>query len=304
MNRKLAAARCATLALLLAPLTSCGVLGGASDRVQEARILTVPDGTEIDIDSAARELRRADVIFLGELHDSLEGHRVMTELTRAILADHPQPVLSMEMFERDVQDVVTLYVDGYACKDYFLANARPWDSPDSPYADHYGPVVDLARENGWDVVAANVPRRAARAVARSEAPSSGGSIFASPVSDLSDGRYRREFDETMNAMMGGHGSGMTDFSLMYAAQVLKDETMAHAIASLFRGEGERGGGGRWPRVVHWNGRFHSDWGLGTVERLRRRLPGLRIAVVTMERDGGLALATSDDPPASYVIQVP
>jgi uncharacterized iron-regulated protein len=300
MNLELAAARCATLALLLAPLTSCGALGGGADRVQEARILTVPAGTEIDIDSAARELRRADVIFLGELHDSLEGHRVMTELTRAILADHPQPVLSMEMFERDVQDVVTLYVDGYACKDYFLANARPWDSPDSPYADHYGPVVELARENGWDLVAANVPRRAARAVARGEAPSSGGSIFASPVSELADSRYSRLFDQAM----GGHGSGGSEPSAMYAAQVLKDETMAHAIASVFRAEGAEGGGGRWPRVVHWNGRFHSDWSLGTVERLRRRLPGLRIAVVTMERDGGLALATSNDAPASYVIQVP
>lgn len=296
--------RCASILLILAPLTSCGTLGGASDRVEEPRILTVPNGSTIDIESVARELRRADVIFLGEYHDSLEGHRVMTELTRAILAGHPQPVLSMEMFERDVQDVVTLYVGGYVSKEYFLNNARPWDSPDSPYADHYGPVVELARENGWDLVAANVPRRAARAVAREEAPSSGGSIFASPVSDLESSRYSREFVATMNAMMGGHGSGMTESSPMYAAQVLKDETMARAIATVFRGEGADGGGGRWPRVVHWNGRFHSDWGLGTVERLKRRLPGLRIAVVTMEREGGLMLATSDDPPASYVIQVP
>ena len=34
-------------------------------------------------------------------------------------------------------------------------------------------------------------------------------------------------------------------------------------------------------MVHWVGKFHSDYHLGTVEYLRRRIPGLRIGVVSM-----------------------
>jgi len=33
-------------------------------------------------------------------------------------------------------------------------------------------------------------------------------------------------------------------------------------------------------VVHVNGAFHSDYGLGTAERVKRRLPGKRVVVVS------------------------
>jgi uncharacterized iron-regulated protein len=60
----------------------------------------------------------------------------------------------------------------------------------------------------------------------------------------------------------------------YLAQCVKDETMAESIA--------RARGGVRPRlVVHVNGAFHSDFGLGVVERVRRRLPTARVVVVTI-----------------------
>ena len=34
-------------------------------------------------------------------------------------------------------------------------------------------------------------------------------------------------------------------------------------------------------MVHWVGKFHSDYYLGTVERLLWRMPGLRVGVVSM-----------------------
>ena len=40
-------------------------------------------------------------------------------------------------------------------------------------------------------------------------------------------------------------------------------------------------GGARPLVVHVNGAFHSDFHFGTVSRAQRRLPGKRIAVVTV-----------------------
>jgi hypothetical protein len=41
------------------------------------------------------------------------------------------------------------------------------------------------------------------------------------------------------------------------------------------------GNGVTPLVVHFNGAFHTDFGEGTAERARRRLPGTHIVVVSV-----------------------
>ena len=50
--------------------------------------------------------------------------------------------------------------------------------------------------------------------------------------------------------------------------------MAEAIAAGFERHGRK-------LVVHVNGAFHSDFSLGTAERVRRRLGGRRVAVVSV-----------------------
>ncbi|MEZ5980098.1 MAG: ChaN family lipoprotein [Planctomycetota bacterium] len=279
-------------AIPLLALGSCATLDGLGPKVTE--VLATPSGNAVTVEEAAAELSKYDVVFLGELHDSVEGHEVMTRLTELLLDGEPAPVLSMEMFERDVQDWATAYVQGRVCREAFLANARPW----STHEEMYAAAVDMARERGWALLAANAPRPAAREVGRHGFRTEDSSIFASNDLDLSDSEYRERFGAAMGEM-SGHGSpGMLDS--MYAAQVLKDETMAESIARLYAPDG-----GRWPTVVHWCGRFHSDWGLGTVERLRRRAPFLEIAVVSMERGSdAVDAARSANPPGLFVIRVP
>ena len=62
----------------------------------------------------------------------------------------------------------------------------------------------------------------------------------------------------------------------YFAQCVKDETMAEAIAAAHR----KAAASR-PIVVHFNGAFHSDYGLGTASRVERRLRGSKVKLVTM-----------------------
>jgi hypothetical protein len=59
----------------------------------------------------------------------------------------------------------------------------------------------------------------------------------------------------------------------YDAQCVKDETMGEAIANARA---------KYPDavIVHVNGAFHSDFGMGTVDRAERRLPGVRSAVLS------------------------
>ena len=85
--------------------------------------------------------------------------------------------------------------------------------------------------------------------------------------------------------MAGHGSGGTASpsdttglgrmtERFYEAQCAKDEAMAEAIANAWRRAG------RSALVVHYDGAFHSDYEMGTAERVRRRLPDARTVVVS------------------------
>ena len=68
-----------------------------------------------------------------------------------------------------------------------------------------------------------------------------------------------------------------DIGKFFEAQVVRDETMAESIVDQLLAARAAGGN---PLVIHWCGSFHSDFGLGTVERVRRRLPEARIGIVS------------------------
>jgi uncharacterized iron-regulated protein len=59
----------------------------------------------------------------------------------------------------------------------------------------------------------------------------------------------------------------------YQAQCVKDETMAESIV---RSRGDAGA----PLIIQYNGEFHSDFGEGTAARVKRRLPGARLLVIS------------------------
>jgi uncharacterized iron-regulated protein len=62
----------------------------------------------------------------------------------------------------------------------------------------------------------------------------------------------------------------------YFAQCVKDETMGESVANAIRSAAAPR-----PLVVHFDGAFHSDYGMGTAARAERRLKGKTIKIVTM-----------------------
>jgi uncharacterized iron-regulated protein len=86
------------------------------------------------------------------------------------------------------------------------------------------------------------------------------------------GEYWRRFADVM-----GKPADFTDrgLALWFTAQCVKDEAMAESIElALCRPPHDR-------IVVHYCGHFHSDYRLGTVERLLRRQPSLVVGCVSM-----------------------
>jgi uncharacterized iron-regulated protein len=266
------------------------------------RVFDTQRKTFTDFETMAADLARADVVLIGEQHDDPNTHR----LERAVLeglARRPAAVtLSLEMFERDVQTSLDTYVAGSTAEEEFLKSTRPWPR----YATDYRPLVEFAKSQRWPVIAANVPRRIASDVAKSGRPA----VDTLPADDrrlaASDLHCPHDaYFDRFAEQMGGHPSGSAGAAgdgpteRYFWAQCVKDETMAESIATAFaRHEGRPG------VIVHITGSFHSDYGDGTGERVRRRLQGRRVAIVSIvpvEDIDALAPGGDDLKRADYLV---
>jgi uncharacterized iron-regulated protein len=231
-----------------------------------------------DFEAMTAALSRADVVFVGEQHDDPNTHRLERHLLEALAARRDGVVLSLEMFERDVQSALDQFRAGTLAEELFLKDARPWPR----YATDYKPLVDFALSRQWPVVAANIPRPIASEIAKGGV----GILDAKPegerpwfAAEHDCPTTNDEYFDRFSEVMGGH-AGAEEVLKYYESQCLKDETMAESIAAAWRAAAGTPGPTR-PLVVHYNGAFHSDFGLGTASRTQRRLPDQQMVVVTM-----------------------
>jgi uncharacterized iron-regulated protein len=243
-----------------------------------------------DFESMVAAIARADVVFVGEQHDDPNTHRLERALLDGLARRRGDIILSLEMFERDVQDRLDQFRAGKLPEAEFLASSRPWPR----YATDYKPLVDLAIARQWPVIAANIPRPMASEISKAGIEVLAGKTdtekawFAREWKCPTDDEYYRRFKD----VMGGH-TGASEMDRFYAAQCLKDETMAESIATAWSAAAAAKPETR-PLVVHYNGSFHSDYGLGTASRVTRRLPDAKTVVVTMIPVANLdTVATTD-----------
>ncbi len=115
-----------------------------------------------DFESMLADLAKADVVFVGEQHDDPNTHRLEAAILDGLRRRGVTLTLSLEMFERDTQGGLDSYLSGGIAEEEFLKSSRPWPR----YATDYRPLVEMAKANGWPVIAANVPRRMPRASPR------------------------------------------------------------------------------------------------------------------------------------------
>jgi uncharacterized iron-regulated protein len=272
--------------------------GIAEDRRVDAYRLYTAAGAPASLDDLVAAMQDADVVILGETHDDATTHALQLRLFQAAAALDRPVALSLEMFETDVQGVLDEYLVGTIRERDFLNAARPWGN----YAGDYRPLVEFARERGLPVVAANAPQRYVSRVSRlgpeslDTLPSAVRTVLPPNVAPASVA-LEAEFTALMQGMMGhGHGAApdstvsdptvsdaaavhgsAPDLANLLHAQNLRDASMGHTIATYLDWHPGH-------RVIHLNGTFHSEGGLGVPEHLLRYRPETRTLIVTMRPD--------------------
>lgn len=266
------------------------------------RVVETKTGRNIAPGKLLASLTSADAVFVGEQHDDPETHRleewILTGLHRR---NGKRVVLAMEMFERDQQGALDRYLAGLLDETAFAKAITLWRN----YPTDYRPMIEYARKHRIPVVASNAPVAHVRKVGREglaaldNLPLRERMEVATQVQAPMGDTYQRRFFETMLGM-GQHGpGGDTTLKRTYEAQCLRDDTMAESVARALVPDHQ---------VIHVNGSFHSDAGLGTVARLRWRRPiGVDVRVVkAVPVKGSVERAAIQEflPEADFLVFVP
>ena len=263
----------------------------------------------------------ADAVLVGEEHDDVVGHGVEAQIfiragERFGATDMDAPpkrtvVLSLEMFERDIQYVLDEYLSDLITEDQFLRSSRPWDR----YATDYRLMVEFARAHGLPVVAANAPRRYVNRVSRlgaaalDQLPAAARAFLPPLPYPLASEKYTEQWNALMSDMgddvpaapdsagaeppVSPDSAGAEppaapdsaaaerptrpqhDLSKALEAQALWDAAMGNAVAGALTAH-------PGALVIHYAGSFHVERETGIPERVPEYRPGTRIVTVVIQ----------------------
>ncbi|WP_434566054.1 ChaN family lipoprotein [Vibrio chagasii] len=227
-----------------------------------------PQGEALSLNALPQELLDADVILIGEWHTHSAIHRFQTDFLKARQNADSNIALSMEQFTREHQDTLNQYLNGEIGEQVLISKAAAWPN----YESDYRALVEFAKANDLDVIAANAPKPFVQCIGRKGLPyleqlSSEQRDWVATEVNIGDSPYKEKFMASMH-----HGTP-EQTEKQFAAQVTWDETMAESIVDYLATNPDK-------QMIHIAGKFHTEGGLGTAASISRRNPDLKVAIIT------------------------
>ena len=219
-----------------------------------------------------RELAKAQVVYLGETHDSAKDHEIQLKIIQELHNRNSKIAIALEMFQRPFQGVIDNYLAGKITEAQFLQQSeyeKRWGFPWELYA----PILRFAKEKQIPVLALNTNSEISRKVARqgleSLTPEERKQIPPESEIRTDNKEYRQmllaAFEQHQSA---GHGNS-SSAERFFLAQVLWDETMAETIANFVQANPNH-------QVIVLAGQGHIVYGYGIPSRVARRLEGKQL----------------------------
>ncbi|MGI0492458.1 ChaN family lipoprotein [Alkalinema pantanalense CENA528] len=237
-----------------------------------ARVIVPPVGVPPGLSSehpmaeVLQQLAQAQVVYLGEIHDSEADHQAQRFILEQLHTQRPHLTIAMEMFQRPFQSVLDRYLKGEISEQILLERTQYQKRWGFPWR-FYQPIVQFAKQQQLPVVALNAPSEVVRQVGRKGLDSLKltDRRFIPPLSAirLEPDSYRQRLQQLYNDMHQGKGNSQ-QFDRFFQAQVLWDETMAERISQLVQANPDR-------LVVVLVGQGHVTYGEGIPQRVARRL---------------------------------
>ncbi|GGB00025.1 hypothetical protein GCM10007414_11430 [Agarivorans gilvus] len=248
---------------------------------------------EIDnIKQLAQQLADSQVVLFGEFHTHPAIHLAQLRLFAALYQQNHQLSLSMEQFDRSQQAVLNQYLDEQIGEEWLVKQTKAWDN----YRSDYRPLVEFAKQQQLEIIAANAPRKHVRCLGRQgldylqQLPSNQRQQLAETFT-IEDPAYRQRLFG--NAHHGDEQQTQNHFIAMLAW----DDTMAESIAKHALNSGQQ--------IMHTVGNFHIEQRQGTYSRVKQRLHGQKVSsvVALSEREFTSLSAAEKQQKGDYLIIV-
>jgi uncharacterized iron-regulated protein len=281
--------------VVLLPAIVFGCLGGTSrapaveDKPPErpAFWIDLYSGEPVAYEEMLDDLGSVGVVYLGERHRVERHHQIVQKILEDLAGRGVPLALGLEQLESYQQPIVDRYNRGEIDFDK-LAELTDWGQRWHGYAQ-YRPIVEAAYKAGAPIVALNARAETIRQVAR------GGGL------DKLDAKTRRElpadiqtndplYEKLMGIVLMVHASAAPErLRPMLEAQIARDESMAATLCGFLA---STQGKGRTVLVLCGSG--HVNYALGTVDRVRRRMPGVKDRVLLMSESGDVVLTPAEE----------
>ncbi len=213
-----------TLKILLA----CLAWMAPAAALAHPHLLDVQEKVEVAPDVMLDDLRKAQVIFVGELHDNHGHHQAQLSIIDALDNDERPLAIGLEMFRRDSQEDLDVWTSGKISLVEFMEvyreNWAMWPA--------YSRIFMHARNENLKMVGLNIPSAITRKVARN------GYKSLSNQERLLLGNVQCEvnqsYGEFIRQAMGGHGGHGSQYLYFCEAQLLWDTVMARNLIDFLK----------------------------------------------------------------------
>lgn len=273
----------------VAALFATGFIVSATAQERPAFWIDMTLGEPVSGEEMLKDLVEVDVVYLGETHRLQRHHRLQAEVIRGLAGSGRPLILGMEQIEARDQEQVDAFNAGKLDFDG-LAAAIKWEDQWNNYAD-YRAIVEAVRKAGGRVVGLNAPREVIRSVGRKGVAGLSGEERARLPEEifLEDPVYERLMETLLLVHMTMEKGFLRN---VFEAQAARDESMAEALEKAWKDAGGKGDAKK-PIAVVVCGVGHCQFGLGTPDRVRRRIDGTRDRIVLMSESGDLELTAAE-----------
>ena len=223
------------------------------------------NGKTATYEQLLKSAKEADIVLFGELHDNPIGHWLQLELTKDLFEfKKSNLVLGAEMFEADDQIAINEYLQSKITDKTLKFEVKLWNN----YETDYKPLLNFAKANHLNFVAANIPRRYANLVysqglEKLDSIDSDAKKWICPLPMKYDGELKCYKD--IFASAGGHGG-----QNLPKSQAVKDATMAYFILKNWS---------KGKTFIHYNGSYHSNFHQGIEWYLKQENPKLKVFTI-------------------------
>lgn len=286
-------------AALLATLTFAAIAGttaglSAAESPRCSLWVDVYLGEPLPYQDVLEDLATVRVVYLGECH-ALKRHHAIQAKVLSDLADKGVPlVLGLEQMEAFQQPALDRYNRGEIDFDQ-LAKETDWANRWSNYAD-YRTIVETARKRKIPVIALNARAETIRQVARSGGVAG---LDAKARGELPAEIQLTEplYEKLLNLELMVHMAATPErLRPIREAQMARDAKMASVLTGYLKSEAGKG-----RTAVVLCGAGHVSYGLGTVSRVRRRMPGVKDRIVLLSQSGDLELSPEEEAMAREIV---